>query len=110
MTFAKYTLKEKYKELDESQIKETIDNLTKELEGLSKGDKKVVENEIKALYSALQIIEDTVSADIANVQNNLMASCSNKADCKCSKCNLLRREPTEMKVIETLSFGNFFGK
>ena len=100
-------LNENNKETIQVEIKVLENSINDEMPA---GDKKIIENKIKKLKREILAVEDTVAGDIANVETNLMATCTNKANCKCHKCNLLKRKDADVQVSESMSFGNFFGQ
>ena len=100
-------LNENTKESIQVEIKVLENSINDEM---PKGDRVVIENRIKKLQREILAVEDTVSADIANVETNLMAPCTGKSGCGCQKCKLLRREKPALTVNEAMSFGNFFGQ
>jgi len=91
---------------DELQVELNI--LENSLEGLTGGDLKIIEKKIIKIQGKIELLENTVSADIAQTTDNFFTDCSNDEKCECGKCNLLRRKDlSESK--EFTPFGGFFG-
>jgi len=55
-------------------------------------------------------MDSSVAGDVAMATTNLFASCTNKSDCECQSCKLLRKDKAAEIVQEGLNFGNFFSK
>lgn len=93
------------------ELKVELSVLEKSLtDEMPEGDKRVIEKSIIKLKGKLELIEDTTSADIANVEQNLFSPCTGKPGCECGKCELLKR-PELSEAIQTKSpFSNFFGR
>jgi len=103
MEFSSFRKEKDKKEL-EVELKVLKESLNNEL---SRGDRVVLEKKISKLEKEIQELkvklEDTTTSDIANTQMNLFANCTGKNDCKCGKCQLLRKE----KLKESKEFSPF---
>ena len=104
MSFNSYKNKQSKTEL-ETELRVLENSIT---DDMPNGDKKVVEKRISKIKGRIELLDSTVSADIAVTATNLMAPCTGKPDCECQKCKLLRRDDIALKVNESISFGRFF--
>ena len=105
MGFNSYKNNQSKSEL-ETELKVIENSITDEM---PTGDVKVLEKRINKIKGQIELLDSTVSADIAMTTTNLMAPCTGKPDCECQKCKLLRRDDVALKVNESVSFGHFYG-